>query len=454
MGDITALGVIAVVAIAALTTALIAGVAALIDYNSEQSRLQRELDAAKEKAEKAAEAVTNITEAYKTLKDEFKQYDEIKTTLSELTAGTEEWKNKVLELNEVVLELLDKYPQLLEYIHAGENGVLEISQEGIDELLNDQREKLQSAQIYKAQAQTEVQQAQAKVSASEKKGDLQGIMLRRYSSAEDIIALSRALNDNKEAALHGSNEDIADILEKSGIDVNSYEIMARLDGLSLTEDDLINEIKNNSKELLQFNHSLDLYDKNIEGYTNTIATMIGSENPDYQESENKSLINKQITKSYNQRYEEQLKEIEEWSADELAGAYANAFGKEGDGYALNWLDGNINHGFYIGANKDEAYDSKMIHFQEAREALAAKYASEDTSDQDVTDLTRKVNNFIDNLDSMSIGLMAGADNSGLGTFLRQLSEGQDVTTLYDKQQLQDLIKTFNEYQRVLLDKSS
>ena len=52
-----------VAGIALLAVGLVAGVAALIDYNSETSKLNRELEEAKKQAEGAAETVQELTDS-------------------------------------------------------------------------------------------------------------------------------------------------------------------------------------------------------------------------------------------------------------------------------------------------------------------------------------------------------------------------------------------------------
>jgi hypothetical protein len=44
--------------------------------------------------------------------------------------GTDEWNEALIENNNKVAELLEKYPELAKYISMGENGELVISEEG------------------------------------------------------------------------------------------------------------------------------------------------------------------------------------------------------------------------------------------------------------------------------------------------------------------------------------
>jgi hypothetical protein len=46
-------------------------------------------------------------------------------TLEELTRGTKEWNEAVLQINNSVLSLIDKYPELAQFVQ-GKEGVLTI----------------------------------------------------------------------------------------------------------------------------------------------------------------------------------------------------------------------------------------------------------------------------------------------------------------------------------------
>lgn len=96
-----------------------------------------------EKAQKNARAAR---EEYERLKNEvsetkqaFDNYNKVIDTLNECTYGTQEWKDALEEVNNVVLELLQNYPELAEYVTRGDDGHLIISQEGLDEILNQKK---------------------------------------------------------------------------------------------------------------------------------------------------------------------------------------------------------------------------------------------------------------------------------------------------------------------------
>ena len=127
--------------IAAIISALIAlaGIlSSVIETDAEKmKRLSEETNRAKE----AAEAASN---AYSELKDSLSGIDEANKTLDNLVYGTQAWAEALLKVNEQVLDLITLYPQLM--VTLGEYGQLEIRPESIEKLLGQQLIGVQNAQ--------------------------------------------------------------------------------------------------------------------------------------------------------------------------------------------------------------------------------------------------------------------------------------------------------------------
>lgn len=129
---------LAVVVIAAVVVAAIYRIVKA--YNADADAAKK----AREEAEKLKDSYNDIKNSYEELKKSLSQYQEARDGLDELVKGTDEWKTAVAELNQQVLELLDAYPQLAQYI-SNKDGILEISTDGIDAILDEQNAKVQSA---------------------------------------------------------------------------------------------------------------------------------------------------------------------------------------------------------------------------------------------------------------------------------------------------------------------
>ena len=74
-----------------------------------------------------------------------KELSDAQSSLQGLTKGTQEWRDAVQGVNSQILELIDKYPELAEYVTTT-NGVMSISAYGQNKVLDLQRQKLQEAQ--------------------------------------------------------------------------------------------------------------------------------------------------------------------------------------------------------------------------------------------------------------------------------------------------------------------
>lgn len=105
-----------------------------------------------EQTQKAAEAAQAAQQAYSNLVESFDKYGEAVDKINDLTVGTTEWKNALLDVNNQVLELLDKYPQLSSYL-TSEKGVLNISEEGFQKILEQTQEQARAAQAIAVSSQ-------------------------------------------------------------------------------------------------------------------------------------------------------------------------------------------------------------------------------------------------------------------------------------------------------------
>lgn len=124
-----------IIAIIAAVALLVIGIIALIKAiknNTPEAKMKK----LREEAEAAAEAADEAKQAFEDFLDTRKEYEEMIAAMEELTYGTSQWKESLVEANEQVLELIRKYPSLAGYMALGENGQLTIAQEGWDMVEN------------------------------------------------------------------------------------------------------------------------------------------------------------------------------------------------------------------------------------------------------------------------------------------------------------------------------
>ena len=149
--------------IAAGIAAIVAVIAILVS-EAHKNSLAGQMEAAAEATERAADAAEKAKTAYDELLSDRSEYDEIQNNLAGLTRGTEEWKQALMETNQQVLELLNTYPQLAQYIGRGEDGQLTIDDEGWDKVIEDQQRAVNNANaalISSQMQETRLQQQQA-----------------------------------------------------------------------------------------------------------------------------------------------------------------------------------------------------------------------------------------------------------------------------------------------------
>ena len=117
------------VGVIVLAAAAVAGlVAALVYINTrptEAEYWENTLDDLSESAEQAQEKLDN-------LKSSLDSLSEAENTMDGLIKGTTEWKQSLNEVNSQVVSLLKQYPQLAKYTSTNDEGIMSISQEGID----------------------------------------------------------------------------------------------------------------------------------------------------------------------------------------------------------------------------------------------------------------------------------------------------------------------------------
>lgn len=173
--------------IAAITTALI-----VLSNISKKQTLEYKMQKAAEETKKAEEAVDKAKEGYDKLLENKNEYSELQQTLEDLTYGTQEWKQALVDVNQEVLKLIKTYPELAKYVEKGSYGQLTISQAGWDDLINSQQQAIINTQNWATTSSL-----------------YEGI-LRERSLEEDL--------NRKFTYMHqGSGEDILDTAAKDAI---------------------------------------------------------------------------------------------------------------------------------------------------------------------------------------------------------------------------------------------
>lgn len=153
--------------------------------NSPQGKLKAAEKSAKVLSAAAEEAANNFEElsnSIDSLGDKYKALDE-------LTRGTKEWKDAVMDINSEVLNLVDKYPQLAEFLEGGE-GVLRLNLDdaGLQEIIIEAETASISTKAASSFANAEVEQARAYKELADLETDLKNEVYEvTYENTKDAL---------------------------------------------------------------------------------------------------------------------------------------------------------------------------------------------------------------------------------------------------------------------------
>lgn len=139
---------------------VIIGLVVAASKAAKEASLAGQLEKAQKATEAAKDSADSAKEAYSDLLSAKEEYTGLQDTLENLTKGTNEWKQALIEANGQVLELLSTYPELAQYISRGDSGQLSISEAGWDAVIEEQQASLQRAQaaaVSSQMAETRIQ---------------------------------------------------------------------------------------------------------------------------------------------------------------------------------------------------------------------------------------------------------------------------------------------------------
>ena len=300
--------------------AAVAGVIALIvnDFNSYDNALAEATKA----TNNLAEAYNNVKAAYDSLKNDINNYKELSEGLDGIIEGTIEWKEALLDVNNQVIDLIQKYPELAAYVSKNqETGALEIDEAGLDMILDKQLEATYVAQRSLLAGQNAQIDAQSDVDAMTVSKQI-GLS---WWEPDEVYALTDALKEDAEA--FKDTEALAKALEGTALDhITSNK--AQLQGLI-----------DNTDKIQELAHKLDVANKQQETNNSLIADSILTQEggKSYSNSDYKDAISNTFQSYIDEdsvAYKAAQTAINNLSDDELKRQYANILGSgykvEGD----------------------------------------------------------------------------------------------------------------------------
>lgn len=217
-----------------------------------------ELEKAKEQADRlnqvAKDNYTNFSSlgsAIQTISSDFKQLADAENTLNGLTIGTEQWATQLNSVNQQVTQLIQKYPQLKEFLQIDANGQLGFREGAMQAVQSGLKQQREAAAAGYVSAERSASEAQNRVSIAQTAEQI------GRSSAQVTQALN-ILNSQGLSAF----DDLRSIFEAFGIDVETA---------SNSERDLVYAIYSNQAEIVKLNNTINTNNQKTD---NLIATMI------------------------------------------------------------------------------------------------------------------------------------------------------------------------------------
>ena len=139
----------------------------LIDFLHESTA--EKLEKASAAADAAADAYDNLKQSVSELKDAIESLNGLDSSFDELVKGSKEFYENIIETNEAVSELIDKYPELAQYVTFDENGRMSISEGRLNDYYAQLQEKQTQALALKTAESNQVSLLQKQLEYEEAK---------------------------------------------------------------------------------------------------------------------------------------------------------------------------------------------------------------------------------------------------------------------------------------------
>ena len=249
-----------IVAIMALIAVLALLISTLIGVIKKEDESEQAAKRAEEAAAHLKEAYNETKQAYEDLKSSISDYHEARDALSELTKGTNEWREAITEANEKALELINNY-EGLEYT-IDENGLINIDEDSLRELQTQKSKEVRSAQVASMQADQRTKQARTQANQDKLKNSkhllnkttaglgIAAAVLNSITTLPLLAAASMAdasFDQKIDSAVNAlTTGDLAEQFKNN--ELSDAELLQKLN-LDINDKELLESIKNLAKEI-------------------------------------------------------------------------------------------------------------------------------------------------------------------------------------------------------------
>lgn len=396
------------VALVGLAAILIKGIVAWANYETATEQATRQ-------AEESATAADKAKEAFNSLKDTLKEYDEGVSALADLTEGTEAFREKLAETNKAALKLIEqlqliygkdwKYSSNSQIVFLDENG--QVDENFVKNKTEESEKQYQQTQNVAVIANATASKTEAsdtsnfakynevKTYQPTEKSEAASQIVQAGIKVSDIDSVIQSLGENitwdanNKSFSAGDYDKIREALVATGYnesDVNS------IDNFGQFVDDLYYQKQNNKQEYADRLRYMDELATSVStGEGQVVGTVLDDVNSKVKDALDDAQLDKIATKSYDKAIEDEdvqaaQAEINQLSANELRQRYAefnSAYRYNADTGALqlqdeegNWTDLKEGDEGYVSTDTIRKNLKTNVQVEKAQE-LANKTA-EDT----------------------------------------------------------------------------
>ena len=266
-------GAIVMIVMAAIlvTIAIILVVIAIINNNSPEKKLEESRQAAaelSEAADEAADSFNNLNKALEALDD---KYD----NLDNLVKGTEEWNEAVKEINDSVLDLINEYPELAQFVENN-GGVLTIdmNSQGVQGVLTSMQKEAIALSNAALKAEMSTMQLTAQV---------------QLDQSDLGKALYYDFDDEDDDGIYKIVEAVSEAVAKGEIDVTEASRQLEDSGYTLIADAFRENavfVEDFGKEVIESKKKMEAYHKAMSAKLQQIINM-----DDFSEEQQNAITN-------------------------------------------------------------------------------------------------------------------------------------------------------------------
>lgn len=439
-------------AIIALLAGIVIGVQALIQAAHDRS-LEGQLENANEQLEAMNTLVESVNSKVDELKSSWSEYEEVKKILDDCTYGTEEWRDALQAVNQKVLEILQTYPELAQYVNRDDTtGELSLDEEGYNKYLDKQQEAQTSAQAAQYAAQNRVNSLENDIAKQDIIDDIGDYMsdatggLTMKNETKDMLSANmdrfvgltgealaeevKKVNEENGSPMQDEYmDDFIKAIEEASVDINAWDtaVQGATDAAKLQSE----EIAKNYLESQDFN-----VEKGTEGIYGNLYDSLYKQAQASVEEDYKDSSLEDIAKDYAKEYGIDLDKAEydgdtvtledgtEYKKEEMLAALASAealdgltAAAEGANKTLQALDTKENKGVGGAEFKDFLATGNFNSMDEDDIARRAGYDDEmmtswleNLFDTDDLEATAKSLGY-ENADALIAGVREGFTNS-------------------------------------------